>query len=119
MATFTASNRNVTGQQVLGPFTLPAKLADQEFVSIQLTSGNWSTQAGRRLVLTIEQSFDGENWQAFSEDVFTKGTFAKDGSLPSIRLSFDDGTGNAPSRQFRVTVDAPDGLVNAGFVATF
>lgn len=120
MPTFTIGNRNFSSEQMLGPFTVPQKLANEDFVSIQLTSGNWNSQAGRRLIVTIEQSFDdGANWQAFSSDTFTKGAVAKDGSLPSIILAFDDGLGRAPGRQFRVRISAPDGTVNAGFVATF
>lgn len=122
MATFTVTNRNFNANaQVFGPVSIGQKSALTDAIKIQLTSNDWSANPGRHLRVTIEQSFDGgANWRDWSDDTFTTGTFARDGvTLPSIILRTDDGTGQSPARQSRVTVSAPDGVVNAGAVITF
>jgi hypothetical protein len=123
--TFTVANANrgSTGT-VLGPFVLPQKTAGTRFVRIALTSSGWTTNAGRPLIVTIEQSLDGGlNWRFLSEDTFRKNVFAKDGSMPSITFGFNDlevlGQRIAMARSFRITMRAPGGTVNAGCVGTF
>lgn len=121
MATFNLPRRNINATpQLFGPFTLPSKLATQRFVSIVLDSISWATNPGRRLLVTIEESFDGGlTWRTFSEDTFTKGLLSRSGAMPSMAFRDDNGFGISPARQVRITLAAPDGTVNVGFTGTF
>ena len=123
MPTLTVANRNFNASpQVFGPVSVPQKAASADFIFLQLTSNNWAANPGRRLVVLGEQSLDGgATWKTWFNPPWVTGVFSAHDptALPSILLKTNDGGDVALARQVRVTISAPDGVVNAGAVITY